>query len=731
MNTGFKTFALKISVVGALLLGVPGQVCAGAQTVPVEVIATDSPVGAATIAGPNIWAVEPNVNELAEYSLPTGLPEKTLPVGLSPTALSVDSSHIWVANSGAGTVSEVLISSLKVVQTIKVGSAPTSLFSDGVNVWVANSLSNTVSQISVATGRVIGTVAVGASPASVFSDGSYVWVASSNSPNISVIQVSTGKVIDLVAAGPQPSGIVSDGQNIWVANSGAGSIEEISKSSRTTIATFQIGGQPGSLSFANGILWIADTGAPQIREFNISTGTVVSSLPLDVVPSVVIANGVQAFVGSRSANQIELLQGQQKPQSPVISNIPQIATAQSTFTPSIKTNSDGVTQVSSQTPSICSVSSVGAIVSFLQAGTCVLVPESAETNNFALGIGAAVIIPVVVEPAVLTLSAESVAVHVGDSETVVIATNSDQAATLSSLSPQTCVVDSNLREVSFLKVGGCTIQAEVGADNVYSGAASQTLTITVDPIVGSVSFLNSPTLATVGSSFTPEFGSNSDATEIAISQSTNVCWYDPVIRVVNFIAVGECTIYPHLAAAANVTAALGSPLDFYVSQGEQSPLVIGGTSEVGFTISSIALSVSGGMSDTQPVLTTSGGCHLFGLKLTAKSATTCVVTATSAGNANYLPTSTSQTFTFVQPAQAVVAITNPTLVIPRHQFVALSASGGSGVLHYRFSVSGIGCVIKKTRLSNKTGGDCVVTATNPANHGYTSATSVPVTFSFS
>jgi len=40
-------------------------------------------------------------------------------------------------------------------------------------------------------------------------------------------------------------------------------------------------------------------------------------------------------------------------------------------------------------------------------------------------------------------------------------------------------------------------------------------------------------------------------------------------------------------------------------------------------------------------------------------------------------------------------------------------------------------VIKKTRLSNKTGGDCVVTATNPANHGYTSATSVPVTFSFS
>ena len=303
-------------------------------------------------------------------------------------------------------------------------------------------------------------------------------------------------------------------------------------------------------------------------------------------------------------------------------------------------------------------------------------------------------------------------------------------------------VEGKWAEFSDLSSGGVSISGELYGVNCTTGAlclavgqnqlTNQLLTASIQlPQSPTITLAAPPSTSVVGGSFTPSYQSNSDGAVTIISTTLSVCSVSPISNQVILSAAGVCALVAHVSTTTRFFAALSPPITFNVARTSQIPLLLAGSASSGLINSSIQLSVIGGSTLEPPTLQSSGGCHLFGLKLTAKSATTCVVTATSAGNANYLPTSTSQTFTFVQPAQAVVAITNPTLVIPRHQFVALSASGGSGVLHYRFSVSGIGCVIKKTRLSNKTGGDCVVTATNPANHGYTSATSVPVAFSFS
>jgi hypothetical protein len=75
------------------------------------------------------------------------------------------------------------------------------------------------------------------------------------------------------------------------------------------------------------------------------------------------------------------------PTSPTITNIPASPIVGGSFVPSVSTNGDGTTSVTSSTPSVCAESS--GTVSFLTAGTCTLTAHVAEGTTYAAADGTA------------------------------------------------------------------------------------------------------------------------------------------------------------------------------------------------------------------------------------------------------------------------------------------------------------------------------------------------------
>ena len=86
--------------------------------------------------------------------------------------------------------------------------------------------------------------------------------------------------------------------------------------------------------------------------------------------------------------------------------------------------------------------------------------------------------------------------------------------------------------------------------------------------------------------------------------------------------------------------------------------------------------------------------------------------------------------TVVGIPQAPVIITNTTFTSPLGTPIALTASGGSGVINYSFALSPECLVESGNLLSRNHTGTCTITAINPANGDYAMGVSAPVTFTF-
>jgi len=84
----------------------------------------------------------------------------------------------------------------------------------------------------------------------------------------------------------------------------------------------------------------------------------------------------------------------------------------------------------------------------------------------------------------------------------------------------------------------------------------------------------------------------------------------------------------------------------------------------------------------------------------------------------------------VKKSQSVLSITNTNFISISGTPIILTAHGGSGLIKITFSTSSNDCMIKGDVLISSSKATCIVTATNPANGIYLSATSSPKLFSF-
>ncbi|WP_027591939.1 hypothetical protein, partial [Pseudomonas sp. RL] len=161
-----------------------------------------------------------------------------------------------------------------------------------------------------------------------------------------------------------------------------------------------------------------------------------------------------------------------------------------------------------------------------------------------------------------------------------------------------------------------------------------------------------------------------------------------------------------------------------VEQAEQAALVVTATPQTIAYLGTSELAATGGSGTgttiTFAVTGGTGTCAITGSTLTGNGVGTCEVTATKAGDANYLPQTGTVTVTVEQAEQAALVVSATPQTIAYLGTSTLATTGGSGTGAVSYAVTGgTGtCAITGSTLTGNGVGTCEVTATKAGDANY-------------
>ncbi len=188
--------------------------------------------------------------------------------------------------------------------------------------------------------------------------------------------------------------------------------------------------------------------------------------------------------------------------------------------------------------------------------------------------------------------------------------------------------------------------------------------------------------------------------------------------------VGTCSITAKQAGDPTYNAAADVTQSFAITQASQT-ISFGalGTKTWGDPDFAVTASASSGLAVS---FAPSGNCTMFGATVHLTGAGSCTITASQAGNANYLTaTSISQAFTILKAPQTISFGALATKTYGDPDF-AVSASASSG-LAVTFAASG-DCTTSGATVHISGAGSCTITASQAGNDDYLAASDVPQSF---
>jgi YVTN family beta-propeller protein len=201
------------SAVGATVT----RINSASETVTQTITLPGSDLAAIAFGNGRLWVADSVARELFEIDPMTGSLERTLPLGLQPSAVTLGGGAIWVAGYSNATVDKIAPASGHVIGHVHVGNGPVALaFGDG-SLWVANSLDSTVSRVAPATLAVEATVTVGSGPSAIAVSGPSVWVANQYSGTVSRIGPRRDQLMASVTLGGAPTSLAVAAGRLWVA----------------------------------------------------------------------------------------------------------------------------------------------------------------------------------------------------------------------------------------------------------------------------------------------------------------------------------------------------------------------------------------------------------------------------------------------------------------------------------------------------------------------------------
>jgi YVTN family beta-propeller protein len=235
----------------------------------------------------SLGAAQP-VNRLVRVDTGLNRVVAQIPVGKSPSAVTVGAGSVWVANSDDATVSRIDPVTNKVTAVIHVGANPTAIGFDGNDVWIANQLSQSVSEIDPGSNRVIATIPLPGSPHTLAFGKSAVivgttgGVAAAINAKSPVVRIDPDAHRAMQLAGPQGvcSEVAANNDAIWT-TSNIGSVLKLNPSTDRPVAQSELGLPATGILVDDQGVWIATAGSPgQLELLDPATLRVTATVPV-------------------------------------------------------------------------------------------------------------------------------------------------------------------------------------------------------------------------------------------------------------------------------------------------------------------------------------------------------------------------------------------------------------------------------------------------------------------
>jgi hypothetical protein len=291
-----------------------------------------------------------------------------------------------------------------------------------------------------------------------------------------------------------------------------------------------------------------------------------------------------------------------------------------------------------------------------------------------------------------------------------------------------CTVSSSTVSPNLRSAGtNCVLTYSVAGTSNYN--AVNTTSFYVGVVKADQSALSiSSTSGSYGSSLTLTTSGGSTAGAVTFVKDSGLCSLTSNSLTLSSDAGTTCSVTATMAGSANYNPVSSSSTTITINKANQSALTV--TSTSGAYNSVLGLTVSGGTTGgAVTFVKDSAGCSLTGSDLTLNSnaGTTCAVTATMAGNANYnAVSSTSTSITISRATQSTISVTSAASVTWGTN-LTLTYSGGNSTASAVWSATGSNCSVSGNTLSSTGGGDCVVRVTLPQDTNYTAITSADFT----
>ncbi|PYT47137.1 MAG: hypothetical protein DMG44_19010 [Acidobacteria bacterium] len=329
--------------------------------------------------------------------------------------------------------------------------------------------------------------------------------------------------------------------------------------------------------------------------------------------------------------------------APTISiiNIPSNAAYGGSFAPAYAYVGDGITSVTSNTTSICTVSS--GVVNFVGVGTCTLVAHATATANYAAATGSPQ--PFSIAPLTTTISIYNIpsGAMYGGSFTPGYTYTGDGTPSVTSNTTATCTVAGTV--VNFVGLGTCTLVAHATAGTNYAAVAGNPQSFAIAQATPAISINNIPSGAVYGGSFTPAYTYTGNGKTSATSNTPSTCTVSNK-GLVSYVGVGTCTLVADATATANYAAATGSPQSFTIAQATTTIAIknLPNTARTGRSFTPTYKYIGDGA--TSATSNTTGICTVSGGTVSFLATGTCTLVAHATAGSNFAAaTGSDQSFT--------------------------------------------------------------------------------------
>lgn len=399
--------------------------------------------------------------------------------------------------------------------------------------------------------------------------------------------------------------------------------------------------------------------------------------------------------------------------------------ATSTLSSSGGAGSGAVTYAITSGASSCSLA--GTTVTALALGSCTVTATKAGDATYAAAAGTTMVnVTAGQTQAPLALVANPQSILVGAASVLSTTGGSGAGAVTYAVTSgaSNCWVSGNL--VTGNVAGTCTVTATKAGDATYAPATA-TVTITViKSAQAPFTVTAAPATVPLGGTSTLSFtgGSGGGAVSYAITSGTSFCSLSGA--TLTGLSPGICTVTATKAADANFNAATAT-VDVTVGKGAQAALSVTASPPTINALATTTLSTAGGSGTGAVSYAVTAGtsyCTIAGSTLTGNAAGTCTVTATKAGDANYVAATASVDVMVQQRAQPALNVAASPNAIQVAGTATLSTGGGagSGAVSYAVTSGGAYCTLSGSTVTGQAVGTCTITATKAGDTVYGAAT---------